>query len=168
MVKSLEEYPLEWCTVDRDTAQTQLQGGDFHVYYSLDENGEAKVPRLAIRMEDSNIAEVRGIAPDQNLDPYISSVLEKKLEKFGPEGEKYKKKTKDMEYLTEVAEKSKADKELSKENLRFLYEIDSPIEGFGYQEDPRIAELRATRDPEVDMPIIFECERSNCQEYRSN
>jgi len=65
LVKTLEGYPLEWCTADYDTARGQLQGGDFYVYYSINESGEAIIPRLAIRMHDDQIAEdPRGIAPD--------------------------------------------------------------------------------------------------------
>lgn len=72
LVKSFEGYPLEWCTADYDTAKSQLQGGDFHVYYSYNENQEAKIPRLAMRMSGNNkITELRGIAHNQNLDPYI-------------------------------------------------------------------------------------------------
>ncbi len=41
--------------------------------------------------------------------------------------------------------------------LVFLYEINSSIEGFGYQKDPRIAELRKDRNTEEDMLTIFEC-----------
>lgn len=33
LVKSLDGHPLEWCTANIDTARTQLQGGNFHVYY---------------------------------------------------------------------------------------------------------------------------------------
>ncbi len=51
LVKSLEGYSLEWCTANFDTAKTQLEGGDFYVYYSLDETGKPVIPRLAIRME---------------------------------------------------------------------------------------------------------------------
>lgn len=43
LVKSLDGYPLEWCTANPDTARTQLQGGDFFVYYSLNNAGEAKI-----------------------------------------------------------------------------------------------------------------------------
>lgn len=157
LVKSLEGYPLEWCTADFDTAQTQLEGGDFYVYYSINEAGEAIIPRLAIRLEDEHVAEARGIAPDQNLDPYIVPVLEEKLKDFGSEGEAYKKKSADMKLLTEIEKKTKANQPLNKVELIFLYEINSPIEGFGYEKDPRIEEIRQTRNPKEDAPIVFEC-----------
>ena len=161
LVKSLEGHPLEWCTADSDTAKAQLQGGDFYIYYSIDEGGNPIIPRLAIRMEGSKIAEPpRGIAPNQNLDPYISDVLAKKLEEFGLEGEAFKKRTADMKHLTAIADIAQRDQPLDASDLVFLYEIENSIEGFGYEKDPRIKELRSQRKPQEDMPIVFGCDRS--------
>jgi hypothetical protein len=156
LVKSLEGYPLEWCTADPDTAKTQLQNGDFYVYYSYNEDGEPVIPRLAIRMEGKQkIAEPpRGIAPNQNLDPYIHPVLKQKLTEFGKEGELYKKKIADMERLTNIWERDKAHQELTKEDLRFLYEFDSKIKGFGYQKDPRIQEIISSRNEKADISAL--------------
>ncbi len=156
LVKSLEGYPLEWCTANTDTARTQLQDGDFHVYYSINEDGEAKIPRVAIRMASNNIAEVRGIAPDQNVDPYISDVVKEKMTEF-PDGEQYKKKSYDMKRLTEIEEKNNLKQEFNKDELIFLYEMDSKIEGFGQHADPRAQELRDNRDAMRDALIILDC-----------
>lgn len=157
LVKSFEGYPLEWCTANYDTAKSQLQGGDFHVYYSNNEEGEAKIPRLAIRMEGgSKIAEPpRGIAHNQNLDPYIHPVLNEKLSDFGQEGELYRKRIADMEKLTDIW-KRKEDI-LNEDELKFIYEIDNQIEGFGYQRDERIDEVIASRKIKEDLPILFNC-----------
>ena len=57
-----------WCTADEMSAKEQLMAGDFYVYYTKDKNGEYKVPRIAISMEDNIIAEVRGIKSDQGLE----------------------------------------------------------------------------------------------------
>ena len=156
LVQSLEGYPLEWCTAALDTAKTQLEGGDFYVYYSLDDDGEAKIPRAAIRMQGNEIAEVRGIAPDQNVDPYIAPVIAEKMQDF-PDGEKYEKKTADMARMTEIEEREKQGGELTKEDLRFLYEIDGKIEGFGYGRDPRINELLQERDKREDLAFALNC-----------
>ena len=48
----------------------------------------------------------------------------------------------------------------SQEELRFLYEIDSNIEGFGYDKDPRIEEILDKREMEQDLARIFECDIS--------
>lgn len=159
LVRSLEGHGTGWCTAGESTAQAQLQGGDFYVYYSVDKSGEPTVPRIAIRMEQDRIAEVRGIAPNQNLDAGVAQIVEDKLKEF-PDGELYKKRVSDMKFLTDIESKAKDGQVLTAQELRFLYEIDSLIEGFGYQRDPRIEELRGTRNPDQDMLTIFDCEPS--------
>ncbi len=157
LVASLQGHGTGWCTAGESTARVQLQGGDFYVYYSYDDIGKPSIPRVAIRMQENRIAEVRGIAIEQNLDPYIGPVVEKKLKEFGHEGDVYTKKSADMRRLTALENKAKSGQELTKDDLTFLYEINASIEGFGFQEDPRIKELRGKRNSEIDMSIFFEC-----------
>lgn len=155
---SLEGKGTGWCTAGRSTAQTQIKSGDFYVYYTNDASGVPTQPRLAIRMNGQNqIGEVRGILPHQNVEPLLSGVLEEKLETFGPEADAYRKKSADMKHLTVLAQKHENDEPFTKDDLVFLYEIHSTIEGFGYQRDPRIDELRNGRNVEKDMLTIFEC-----------
>lgn len=155
LTQSLEGYPLEWCIRAIGTARDYLDGGDMHIYYSIDESGEAVIPRLAIRMQEDSIAEVRGIAGDQNLDPYIAPVVEAKMKEF-PDGVQYDKKSKDMKRLTELENKTRKGEVLNKEDLRFLYEMDSKIEGFGYHRDPRIEEIQKRRNSKEDIQTIFD------------
>ncbi len=110
-------------------------------------------------MQEGQIAEVRGIAHEQNLDPYIGDTVKEKLAEF-PDGEQYEKKSEDMKFLTEIENKIKKGKELNKDDLIFFYEIEQNIDGFGYQRDPRIEEIRNARSPEEDALIVFECEPS--------
>jgi len=158
LVQSLQGYGTGWCTAGESTAKTQLAGGDFHTYYSYDKEGKPTIPRVAIRMEGNNkIAEVRGIAYKQNIDPYISDVVGKKMTEFGKEGEKYTKKSEDMKRMTEIDKRRKAGEEFTKEDLRFLHEIDSEIKGFGYVKDPRIKELISGRDIKKDISFALDC-----------
>lgn len=159
LVESLQGHGTGWCTAGESTAQSQLQGGDFHVYYSYgkdDKKGKPTIPRAAIRMEQGKIAEIRGVAEQQNVDSCISPVVQEKLTEF-PDGKEYEKKTEDMKKLTEIERKTEKNQKLTKPDLIFLYEIDSPIEGFGYQTDPRIQELRDKRNSKEDALIVFEC-----------
>ena len=157
LVQSLQGHGTGWCTAGESTAQVQLKNGDFWVYYSLDENKTPRIPRAAIRMEGDRIGEVRGIAEQQNLDPYIGDIVQEKLAQF-PDGKAYEKKNADMKLLTEIEKKSKAKQELNKAELVFLYEIKEEIEGFGYQRDPRITEILATRNSKEDAPLVFDCD----------
>ena len=159
---SLQDQNTGWCTADCDTATSQVEGGDFHVYYSEDFYGEPTAPRIAIRMKGESIFEVRGIAKDQHLDSEMikTSILKDKLEKFGDEGERYKQRSEDMKLLTKLEYKVESGEELSPEELRFLYEIDRKIQGFGYAKDPRIDWIISQRNKNEDYAFIFNVKKS--------
>ena len=153
---SLQGYYTGWCTAAGENfAKDQLAGGDFYVYYSLDKNGEAKVPRIAIRMDGKDkIGEIRGIADNQNMEPEMMSILEEKLKEF-PDRDKYLKKENDMKLLTLIDKKVNDNIDLTLEELKFLYEIDGQIIGFGYGKDPRIEEIKRKRNERRDYSLIF-------------
>lgn len=160
--KSLQNKGTAWCTRGYPTAETQLKGGDFYVYYTLDATGKPTIPRIAIRMEGQNkIAEdPRGVFDSQqNLEPNMVDILDEKLKEFGGEADAYRKKSEDMRMLTALEKKRENEEAFTKDDLILLYEINGTIEGFGYQKDPRIAELRQGRNAEEDMLVIFECAR---------
>ena len=170
---SLQGYYTGWCTAAGENfAKDQLAGGDFYVYYSLDENGEAKVPRIAIRMDGKDkIGEIRGIADNQNMEPEMMSILEEKLKEF-PDRDKYLKKENDMKLLTLIDKKVNNNIELNLGELKFLYEIDDKISVFGFMEDPRIKEIKSKRNIIYSLRRI--CirrikTRTNCfNRYRCN
>lgn len=154
---SLQNKGTAWCTKGFATAETQLKGGDFYVYYTLDRQGKPTIPRIAIRMQEDQIGEVRGVADnDQNLEGNMAAIAEEKMKEL-PGAEKYRKASADMKALTAIEKKTACGETLTRNDLVFLYELDALIEGFGYQRDPRIAELRNRRNPVEDMPIVFEC-----------
>ncbi len=156
IVTSLQGHNTGWCTAGESVAEKYLKAGDLHVYYSIDETGTFTNPRAAICMKGNTISEVRGIAKQQNLDPYITEVVQQKLTEF-PDGKLYEKKTQDMKMLTSIETKYKDNQQLTRDELVFLYEVDSPIQGFGYQKDPRVQEIKKGRDTMFDACIIFKC-----------
>ena len=170
---SLQGYYTGWCTAAGENfAKSQLAGGDFYVYYSLDKNGEAKVPRIAIRMNGkTKIGEIRGIADNQNMEPEMMSILEEKLKEF-PDKDKYLKKEHDMKLLTLIDKKVNNNIELTLDELKFLYEIDGQITGFGYWEDPRIKEIKRKRNERRDYSLIFNVKEEEValsqEEYLNN
>ena len=153
---SLQGYYTGWCTAAGENfAKSQLANGDFYVYYTLDNNGEAKIPRIAIRMNGkTEIEEIRGIADKQNMEPEMMPILEEKLKVF-PDRDKYLKKEHDMKLLTLIDKKVNNNIELNLGELKFLYEIDDKISGFGFMEDPRIKEIKSKRNIKRDYSIIF-------------
>ena len=151
---SLQGHGTGWCTAGESTAAMQLQGGDFYVYYTRDEKDKDTVPRIAIRMEQGEVAEVRGVNAAQELEPEMADITAEKLKDL-PGGEEYIRKAQDMKQLTAIEKKITAEPnaELTPEELRFLYELDHEIEGFGYETDPRIGEIRSMRG-ERDIPEL--------------
>lgn len=162
LVESLKGKNTGWCTAATETAKKQLEGGDFHVYYSNDNSGKPTIPRLAIRMENSKIGEVRGVSTGQHVDSEISKsgVLEEKLQDFGTEGGVYKKKSNDMAVLTKIEQKNKDKQALTTEEIEFLYELNGPISGFGYQADPRIKEIIQARNLKEDISRVTQFQQS--------
>lgn len=161
LFQSLEGKGTGWCTAGRSTAEAQIKSGDFYVYYTNDSTGAPTQPRLAIRMNGKDrIGEVRGILPHQHVEPMMQEVLDEKLKDFGSEADAYRKKSEDMRQLTALEHKKEQEESFTKDDLTFLYEIDSKIEGFGYERDPRIAELRKDRNTEEDMFTIFDCTKA--------
>ena len=166
--KSLQNKGTAWCTKGLATATTQLNGGDFHVYYTLDKHGKPTIPRIAIRMQEGTIFETRGVADsDQNLEGNMTQIANEKMSEL-PGKEKYERISGCMKQMTELyercfeenrktGEKRYLNPQLNREDLTFLYEIDSTIEGFGYDRDPRILEIRNQRNPKEDMLTIFDC-----------
>ena len=73
------------------------------------------------------------------------------------EGQNVDIKKYDMQFLTTIYNKVQKGYKLTKEELRFLYEIDHKIEGFGYDKDPRIEEIISKRNIKKDLAYIFDC-----------
>ena len=146
-----------WCTAGYETAKAQLKNGDFYIYYTKGSEGKYTEPRIAIRMNGHDeIGEVRGVASDQNLEGEMTDIADKKLDEF-PDKDKYKKKVHDMKLLTKIDNKVCSNETLTREELKFLHEIDYEIEGFGWERDTRIEEIKEKRNIKKDFAYIFGC-----------
>ena len=162
LVTSLKDYGTGWCIRGTATARRYLQGdqhgpgNDLLVFYSNNEQGQPAIPRCVIVMRDGIISEVRGIAPQENTDSHIAPVVKEKLKEI-PDGVRYLKRTDDMLQLSTIEDKVTTGEALDRVDLIFLYEIDSPIEWFGYGKDSRIKTIRRERNVQADMLTIFDC-----------
>ena len=161
---SLQGYHTGWgIATAEDTARSQLANGDFYVYYSLDENGNAKVPRILIGMNRINgmneIYEISGIADDQNIEPEMLPILDKKLNEDDESDKQklneYLKRVHDLELLTLIDKKTSYGQKLSVDEIRFLYEADDKITGFGRKQDPRINEIKQKRNKIYDYKLML-------------
>jgi hypothetical protein len=156
LVKAIQRFNTGWCIASEATAQSYLSRSDILIFFSEDKDGKPTIPRVAIVTDGSQISEVKGIAEYQNLDQYITPVVEEKLKEI-PGGEEWQKRTEQMKKLAEIYLKHCQGEELTKEDLRFIYEIDEKIEDFGYERDPRIEEIIEKRNIRKDLAKVLDC-----------
>lgn len=138
----------------------------YHVYYTKDDNGEYKIPRMYIRTgEYGSPEEATGIN-----EAFIEDKLEEKLnERLNEIGVRrwavvanklmtagLLRTVQQMKRLDELY-KNRKDRELTKEDLTFLYEINESIVSFVDTRDPRIAKLKKGRNKREDLAIVFDC-----------
>jgi len=165
---SLQNKGTAWCTKGFATADTQLKGGDFHVYYTLDRQGKPTIPRIAIRMQGDTVGEVRGVADNQqNVEENMLDIAQSKYHDL-PGGESYEKKDSDMKRMKALVKKQEQNQPFDEDDLRFLYELDAPIESFGYDRDKRIDEVKSKRDGRGDLRTIFGCTEKELEEKEHN
>lgn len=157
LLEAVEQQNTGWCTAGEEICKKQINNGDFYIYFTKDEKGEYKVPRIAIRMDGKDkIGEIKGIDKCHNIEPHLERVLDKKLNEF-IDKDAYKQRINDSQILTYIYTKYENKKMLTKEDLSFIYEIDRKIESFGYYEDPRIGKIKENRNPKKDLALIFDC-----------
>lgn len=150
-----------WCIAYTiETVKSYLNKGNIHIYYTKDENNKYTNPRITFYIEKNKIKEIRGISKNQNLEPQLIYIVKNKLNEF-ENGINYYKTINDLETLTVIYDKWKNNITLSNKELRFLYEIDENISGFGYSKDSRIKEILEKRNKIEDLKQIFNCKYDN-------
>lgn len=164
LAESLQGHGTGWCTAGGTTAQTQLKDGDFYVYYTKDRENKDSVPRVAIRMENGEVAEVRGVGDSQELEPIMNEITEEKLNTL-PGGDTYKQKLEDMKIITDLERRVNENPEvlLTTEELLLLYQIEGVTTGFGYgsesgllsDRDARLEGMKMLRDRDADLQRII-------------
>lgn len=186
---SLQGYSTGWCTAGSiDMAKDQIcgtdnyAGGDFYVYYTKNDVGEYKVPRIAIRLKNSYIyeeelpefsvenygynnqsygsiiGEIRGIDDSQNLEEGLEETLEQQLRKIPHLTEKELslclKKVQNSKNLTKINRKNSKGIPLNSDEIIFLYEIKEKIDVFGWHDDPRIYKIKSRRNFKKDITSL--------------
>lgn len=153
--RSLVGHGTTWCTANIGTAKIQLAQGDFYTYYSYDKEGNATIPRLAIRMENGHVAEVRGIEPGQNVEECMMDIATEKLADL-PGGEFYQRVAEDMKKVKAIHESVESGRALDIHDIFFLREYGGKIHRFGYRRDRRVDRLLLGRDENDDFNLMID------------
>jgi hypothetical protein len=143
---SMQGYGTGWCVVGGSVARERLEDGAIYVYRTKDREGKDTIPRVAVRMEGARIAEVRGVNGDQDVEAAMADIAIERIRGL-PGWEIYADKAEDVKQLAAIEQRVGMDNnvQLPPDDIRFLYEIDREIEGFGQGRDSRIAALKRLR-----------------------
>ena len=149
---SLQGKNTGWCTNEYEMAKEQIcgsaycPGGDFYVYYTIDENRNYTNPRIAIKMKHKNeFSEIRGIGPNQNLEDGFELILVDKLNEFDIDDETKKEWIKlclDSRELTRLLQKTKRKEKLTLEEMRFVFLFDKN-EQFRWQNYEKLERIKS-------------------------
>ena len=147
--------------IQLDVYGSRLPHGPVYIYYTKDDKGKYTEPRILI-VADANyhIQSVLGLGLHQSIESSMALIALEKIESF-PGNKKRKKIAHDIALLARLGDKINNDIELTKKELRFLYEIDSKIESFYHIDDPKKEELKAKRNIKKDLAYIFGCKEEN-------
>lgn len=142
-----------WCIAGIETAKVYLKTSSFDIYYTKDSNNNLTTPRIAIRYNSDRILEARGIEYEQNIEEEMIGILDTKLNEFN-DYELYKNKIKSIKLLTKIYNEYKT-RDLTIDELKFLYEINEPIITFEeVVKDVRITEILEERNNKEDLSKI--------------
>ena len=147
--------------IQLDVYSARLPHGPVYIYYTKDDKGKYTEPRILI-VADANyhIQSVLGLGLHQSIESSMALIALEKIESF-PGNKKRKKIAHDIALLARLGDKINNDIELTKKELRFLYEIDSKIESFYHIADPKLEELKSKRNIKKDLAYIFGCKEEN-------
>ncbi len=179
------EYPFEADEKEywyKERCEENLKDGDIYIYrvrYLLGEKmyqiGEIIYHEPEYRYEHKIFMKMNGQTEVAKINFLVSDtvdtavgddlldVLEKKLEEFDNKSD-FDRKIHDMRLLNLVDKKTKQDEPLTREELRFLYEIDNKVEYINSNKDYRIGKIIARRKSIAeDMNRIYDFRRiSEC------
>ena len=165
LVKAFEGKRAYLCLGNIGDATGYLKHGDVQVYFSHNRAGQPIWPRAAIALKpETGVYEVRGTYnKNEDVDPEIAQtdIIKNQLALL-PNGESFAKKDADMKKVTELVKKQEQEVPFTKDEILFLFEVNNRIGGFGFNADPRIAQLREKRyfNFEDDMSAVFGCPKS--------
>jgi hypothetical protein len=160
--KSISGFNTNWCTVGTK-AKEYLGEGELLVFYSEndDTNQPYEVPRIAIKLKNGQIEEVSGINHNQTIEPSLLEILKQKASSLAG-FDKYMIRIKNGHKLNKILDKVNHQTPLTSDELRFVYQIDSPIiltdQVSTAEKETKIKTILTNRHTRQDLAKIFGCQ----------
>ena len=111
-------------------------------------------------MAGKQIGEIVGLEDGQLIEPSLTETLCQKLSSL-PDGKLHIKRVKDSSRVAQLYMKHQNGEEFTRKELKFLYEIERPIERLNNRNDPRINMIKDLRSQKDDLAFIFGCAPEN-------
>ena len=142
--------------------KTQLSQGDLYIYYTKDLDGNYSNSRLTIYMNGNDkVVGVSSFLEDYSAEKnWLSVVAAEKVESFSNRGE-FLTCIYNTYLLNEIEKKINDNLQLTKEEIKLLYQIDCSPESFGSLEEPRIKRLKSKRDFKTDIAYFYDLSLNN-------
>ncbi len=142
--------------------KTQLSQGDLYIYYTKDLDGNYSNSRLTIYMNGNDkVVGVSSFLEDYLAEKsWFSVVAAKKVSEFSNRG-KFLTCIYNTYLLNEIEKKINDNLQLTKEEIKLLYQIDCSTESFGSLEEPRIKRLKLKRDFKTDIAYFYDLSVNN-------
>lgn len=165
-LKKLLLQVLQEKKVDRDIykgfVKNALSKGDIYIYYTKDWDGSYRKPSIYINAYGNDIILNKRLSPYNKyyVDPSILVALTEKMGEFSNRGQY-------IEYMygtyifNRIYQKIHNNLELTKEDIKYLYDMSSPTWLMMKKTNPTINKFIKTRDVKSDLAYLFDCKVEN-------
>ena len=160
-----ESKYLGHCVGTSTSYINKMKKGDVEIFSFRDTQTHEPLITIEYDTKSHRLLQVKGVDDyiPKLFDSYSSDLIEtieRLPETVNDEGEPRlvsSTEARDMKQLAGIRDKTADKTSLDRTELRFLYEVDAPIQRFDTEPDPLIKTLLDARDTTTDLPIIFDC-----------
>ncbi len=161
-----ESEDLGHCVGLEDTYINRIKRGEVEILSLRQKRDHSPVVTIEYDLKHKTLRQVRGggdESPKLGFHRYIHDLIEalERLPQTATDTGELRviasNEVRDARKILTIHESVVQGKPLSRADLIFLYEIDTPIAYFNDEEDQMVAELLGGRDDHEDLPVLFDC-----------
>ena len=162
LLKDLEEKNTNWDIVYKKSAKGNLSKRDIYIYYTKDKDGVYKKPNLYIITDGNDrVLDIELSLYNLNFtNPSVSVALAEKVGEFSNRGQ-YVDCMYGIYMTNKLVQKINNNMKLDKEDIRFLYNMDSFTWSIWKRNNSTIDNFNISRDFKSDLAYLFDCNVEN-------